>query len=75
MWILKLSEGNSNNKWKHVDYDATFTYLLQLSSHKVKHGPKKHHLTINNFQHQNNYTHETINKYNDPMLPPDDRQK
>jgi hypothetical protein len=46
-----------------------------LSSHKVKHGPKEHHLTISNSQHQNNHTHETINKYNDPMLPPDDRQK
>jgi hypothetical protein len=40
MWILKLSGGNSNNKWKRVDHDATFTCLLQLSSHKVKHGPK-----------------------------------
>jgi hypothetical protein len=45
-----------------------------LSSHKVKHGPKEHHLNISNSQHQNNHTHETINKYNDPMLPPDDRQ-
>jgi hypothetical protein len=74
MWILKLSEGNSNNKWKRVDHDATFTCLLQLSSHKVKHGLKEHHLTISNSQHQNNHTHETINKYNDPTLPPDDRQ-
>jgi hypothetical protein len=67
--ILKLSEGNSNNNI------ATFTYLLQLSSHKVKHDPKEHHLTISNSQHQNKHTLETINKYNDPRLPPDDRQK
>jgi hypothetical protein len=40
-----------------------------LSSHKVKHGPKEHHLTISNSQHQNNHTHETINKHNDPTLP------
>jgi hypothetical protein len=58
-----------------VDHGAIFTCLLQLSSHKVKHGPKEHHLTINNSQHQNNHTHEIINKYNDPTLPPDDRQK
>jgi hypothetical protein len=75
MWILKLSGGNSNNKWKRVYHGATFTCILQLSSHKVKHGPKEHHLTISNSQHQNNHTHETINKYNDPTLPPDDRQK
>jgi hypothetical protein len=36
MWILKLSGSNSNNKWKCVYHDATFTCLLQLSSHKVK---------------------------------------
>jgi hypothetical protein len=75
MWILKLSGGNSNNKWKRVDHVATFTCLLQLSNHKVKHGLKEHHLTINNSQHQNNHTHKTINEYNDPTLPPDDRQK
>jgi hypothetical protein len=75
MWIIKLSGSNSNNKWKRVNHGATFTYLLQLSSHKVKHGLKEHHLTISNSQLQNNYTHETINKYNDPTLPPDDRQK
>jgi hypothetical protein len=75
MWILKLSGGNSNNKWKPVDHGATFTCLLQLSSHKVKHGPKEHHLTISNSQHQNNHTHETINNHDDPTLPPDDRQK
>jgi hypothetical protein len=46
-----------------------------LSSHKVMHGPKEHHLTISNSQHQNNHTHETFNKYNDPTLPPDDQQK
>jgi hypothetical protein len=74
-WILKLSGGNSNNKWKRVDYDATFTCHLQLSSHNVKHGPKEHHLTISNSQHQNNHTHEIINKYNDSTHPPDDRQK
>jgi hypothetical protein len=75
IWNLKLSGGNSNNKWKRVDNDATFTYILQLSSHKVKHGLKGHHLTISNSQHQNNHTHETINKHNNPTLPPDDRQK
>jgi hypothetical protein len=74
IWILKLSGGNSNNKWKHIDHSATFNCLLQLSSHKVKHGPKEHHLAISNSQHKNNHTHETINKYNDPTLPPDDRQ-
>jgi hypothetical protein len=62
MWILKLSEGNLNNKWKRLDHGATFTCLLQLSSHKIKHDPKEHHLTLSNFQHQNNHTHETINK-------------
>jgi hypothetical protein len=46
MWILKLSGGNSNNKWKRVDHGATFTCLFQLSSHKVKHGLKEHHLII-----------------------------
>jgi hypothetical protein len=56
MWILKLSGGNSNNKWKRVDHDATFTCLLQLSRHKIKHGPKEHHLTISNSQHQQPYT-------------------
>jgi hypothetical protein len=64
IWLmrnLKLSGGNSNNKWKRVDHDATFTCLLQLSSHKVKYRPKEHHLIISNSQHQNNYTHETIN--------------
>jgi hypothetical protein len=75
MWILKLSGSNSNNKWNRVDHDAIFTCLLQLSCHKVKHGPKEHHLMISNSQHQNNHTHETINKYNDPTLPPEDRQK
>jgi hypothetical protein len=34
MLILKLNGGNSNNKWKCIDHDATFTCLLQLSSHK-----------------------------------------
>jgi hypothetical protein len=29
---------------------------------------------MSNSQHQNKHTHETINKHNDPMLPPDDRQ-
>jgi hypothetical protein len=48
IWILKLSGGNSNNKWKRVDHDTIFTCLLQLLSHKVKHGPKEHHLTISN---------------------------
>jgi hypothetical protein len=75
MWILKLGESNSNNKWKRVDHGATFTYLLQLSSHKIKYGSKEHHLTISNSQHQNKHTHETINKHNDPTLPPVDRQK
>jgi hypothetical protein len=28
MWILKLTGGNSNNKWKRVDHGATFTCLL-----------------------------------------------
>jgi hypothetical protein len=37
MWILKLNGGNSNNEWKVVDHGATFTCLLQLSSHKAKH--------------------------------------
>jgi len=69
MWNLKLSGGNSNNKWKRVDHGATFTCLLQLSSHKIKYGPKEHHLTISNSQHQNKHTHETINKHNDPTLP------
>jgi hypothetical protein len=62
MWILKLSGDNSNNKWKRIDHGTTFTCLLQLSSHKVKHAPKEHHLTISNPQHQNNHIHETINK-------------
>jgi hypothetical protein len=61
MWILKLSGGNSNNKWKRVDRIATFTCLLQLSRHKVKNGPKEHHRNISNSQHQNNHIHETIN--------------
>jgi hypothetical protein len=75
MWNLKLSGGNSNNKWKRVNHGATFTCLLQLSRHKIKYGPKEHHLTISNSQHQNKHIHETINKHNDPTLPPDDRQK
>jgi hypothetical protein len=73
-WNLKLSGVNSNNKWKRVDHGTTFTCLLQLSSHRIKYGPKEHHLTISNSQHQNNHTHESINKHNDPTLPPDDRQ-
>jgi hypothetical protein len=51
IWILKLSEGNSNNKWKCVDHVTTFTCLLQLSSDKVKHSLKENHLTISNSQH------------------------
>jgi hypothetical protein len=74
MWNLKLSGGNSNNKWKRVDHGATFSCLLQLSSHKIKYGPKEHHQTISNSQHQNKHTHETINMHIDPTLPPDDRQ-
>jgi hypothetical protein len=50
MWILKLNEGNSNNKWNLVDHDATFTCLLQLSSHKAKHDPKEHHLITSKIQ-------------------------
>jgi hypothetical protein len=44
MWILKLTRVNSNNEWKLVYHNATFTFLLQLSSHKAKHNPKEHHL-------------------------------
>jgi hypothetical protein len=51
MWILKLNEGNLNNKWKHVDHGATFTCLLQLSSHKAKHDLKEHHLITRKIQH------------------------
>jgi hypothetical protein len=40
MWIMKLSGGNSNNKWKHLNHVTIFTCLLQLSSHKVKHDSK-----------------------------------
>jgi hypothetical protein len=78
IWLmrnLKLSEGNSNNKWKCVDHGAIFTCLLQLSSHKIKYGSKEHHMTISNSQHQNKHTHEIINKYNDPTLPLVDQQK
>jgi hypothetical protein len=75
MWILKLYGGNSNNNWKRVDHGATFTYLFQLSIHKVKHGPNEHHLTISSSQHQNDHTHETIKKENGPTLQPDDQQK
>jgi hypothetical protein len=62
MWIMKSNGDNLNNKWKRIDHDAIFTYLFQLSNHKVTLSSKEHHLTISNSHHQNNHTHETTNK-------------
>jgi hypothetical protein len=50
LWILKSNGGNSNNEWKLADHDATFTCLLQLSSHNAKHNPKEHHQTTRKIQ-------------------------
>jgi hypothetical protein len=46
MWILKLSGCNSNNKWKRVDHNNTFTCLQWLRKY-AKRIPYDHHLLRN----------------------------